>query len=701
MTMAPTVAIGETFLEALFKLPKDVQKKSMAFLTKFRQNPMSSGINYETIQAAFDKNLRSVRIDQAYRAIVLKPAVGAVYVLLFVGHHDDAYDWACRKRVAVHPVTGTIQILPVNIDNLVEPSEANGAKLFDHVKDSLMAQFGVPADFVGPLRECVSLEDFKQFEFSLPAEAYEAMHWLAEGESPEEVWRALMRTPDVEVQVDTEDVAAALERPSSKRHFKVVENDAEIEELFELARWRVFLHEVQHKVAYTDRSGPTRVLGGAGTGKTVVAMHRAKHLAETLCTGTQDRILFTTYTRNLATDIRQNLELLCGASVVRDKIEVQNLDAWVSQFLRKNDYPHEVAYFGLSDKLREAWVAALGSAPQDVGVETSFYREEWERVIQAQGIDSLRDYLKAQRAGRGVSLHRTQRMAVWKVFEEYRRLLEQKGLREAPDAMRDATVLIRQRPELVHYRAVIVDEGQDFGNAAYQLIRALVPAGPNDIFIVGDAHQRIYKERVTLSRCGVQVVGRSFRLRINYRTTDEIRRFALGLLEGVDIDDLDEGKDSSKGYMSHRHGPAPEVVNFKTFEQEVDCIVDFLGTHPALWRNTCVVAYTNKQVEQYLDALEARGFQCCWLKSTNTDDRELEGVRVATMHRVKGLEFDRMVLAGVNDGVVPRPNHSADEAVREDDENADRALLYVALTRARSEALVTSHGKPSRLWPKR
>lgn len=697
MSLQPKVAVSDTFLDAMLLLPRDTQKKAMTFMRNFRENPRAPGLNYETINGAADKNMHSVRVDGTYRAIVLKPKVGDVYVMLYVAHHDNAYEWACRKRVSIHPDTGTIQLLPSDMGSLVEPSAVETKDLLHHIRDREMMRFGLPQEFIPEVRACLTLKDFERLKSRLPEEAYEALYWLAEGETIEDVWTALLKDRHDQTTYDTDDIGAALERPGSQRHFKVVKDEKDLKDLFDLKKWRIFLHEVQHKVAFTDRSGPARVLGGAGTGKTVVAMHRAKHLAETFCTAPEDRILFTTYTKNLATDIRQNLEHLCGLALVRERILVQNLDAWVSDFLKRNDYPYNVGYFNTHDEIEELWNEAVKDAPEELELPKTFWREEWERVVQAAGVKDLRGYLMVSRTGRGVGLHRAQRAKAWQVFETYRNLLERHRLREAPDAMRDAKELLQVRPGLAQYKAVIVDESQDFGNAAFELIRQLVPEGPNDIFIVGDAHQRIYKQKVVLSRCGVRIVGRSFRLRINYRTTEEIRDFALRVLGGMEPDDLDGGQDSSQGYLSHRHGPEPQVKEFKTFEQEVAEISEFIGNHEEEWKNVCVCAHSNKLVDAYRQALEEKGFSTLVLKANQLDDQDAPGVRLATMHRVKGLEFDKMVVAGLSDKNYPRRNVTEDDTVREDEERADRSLLYVALTRARSQALVTANGHLSSL----
>jgi superfamily I DNA/RNA helicase len=701
------VAMSDTFLDSMLALPHQPRNKTMKFLRHFRANPTSDGFHYETIANASDPNLRSIRLDQAYRAIVLKPEKGNVYVLLWVDHHDDAYAWAERKRVTVHPKTGSIQVLPVEVgEPVVEPSEAEEdvPGLLDDFRDRELRRFGVPDDMFPEVRACVTKGDLEKLKGRLPLEAWEALYWLSEGDTIEEVYRALMMEPTLDdtedEEFDTEDFEAALERPGSKRHFRVLTDDNELELILNapLDRWRIFLHPVQHKLVEKDVNGPIRVLGGAGTGKTVVAMHRAKWLIENVHTGPDDRILFTTFTRNLADDIRENLRGLCTPEQMR-RIEVVNLDQWVSEFLQKQGYDHDIAYFDpRRGKLKELWEQALASRPADVDVPESFYREEWEFVIQDQAVESLRDYFKVVRTGRGQGLHRSARKKVWSVFETYRNLLAREGLRESPGAMRDARNLLGSKGAILPYRSVIVDEAQDLSAEAFKLIRAMIqPEQANDLFIVGDAHQRIYQHKVTLKHCGVNIVGRSHRLRINYRTTDEIRAFAIGVLEGVEVDDLDGGLDSVSGYMSLVHGEDPDIEGFETQADEIAAIAEWIGDDADKWPNVCVVARTKTLRDQYAEGLQKRGFKTHQVSGKHVDDRSKPGVRVATMHRVKGLEFERMVIAGMNEGVMPLEVaiESDDEAVQEQAEQAERALFYVSLTRAKRAVLVTGNGKLS------
>lgn len=243
---------------------------------------------------------------------------------------------------------------------------------------------------------------------------------------------------------------------------------------------------------------------------------------------------------------------------------------------------------------------------------------------------------------------------------------------------------------------MIVDEAQDIPTIGFELIRAMLPESPNDLFIVGDGHQRIYGRQVSLGKAGIRIVGRSRRLRVNYRTTEEIRRFAVAQLEGVHVDDLDDGRDSVKGYLSLMKGPAPTVSNHATFADEVKAIAEFV--HAGAAERTCLVARTNAWVTKYHDELDALGFTIHAITRQSRDDSAKPGLRVATMHRVKGLEFDRVIVAGATSELLPLASalaRASDAAAREDLEHQERALFYVALTRARREVLITSHGKPS------
>ncbi len=692
-----TVALSNDFLLAFSSVQMSHQKKVREFIELFRERPDSPGIHYEPIESAKGKKLYSVRIDQAYRAVVFHPA-STVYVLTWVDHHDEAYEWAASKTFEVNPLTGALQVLNTEVVEsapaaTTAPTKAAG--LFDDIKDKHLLRLGVPEALLPLVRGLRSDGDLEEAEKQIPQEAYEALFLLASGYPLEEVFQEVDKR-DEDVAVNTGDFVAALQNDDSRRRFYVVDEAKELTEILSapLEQWRVFLHPKQRKLVTMRAGGPVRVLGGAGTGKTVVAMHRAKHIAEQVFTGKEDRVLVTTFTKNLATDIFENLRKICAAEAMA-RIEVVNLDAWVSNFLRTQGYRHQVVF---DDEGNECWRNALNLVPGELGLPENFYRTEWEDVVQAQNITSVEQYVKAARLGRGTRLGRDLKKRIWPVFQEYRAQMNEQGKKEYVDLIRDARSLLETRKITLPYRSVVIDEAQDMSAEAFRLLRAMVPAGENDILLVGDAHQRIYRHRVTLGQCGINIKGRGKKLKVNYRTTEETRRFAVALLEGREIDDLDGGQDQQKGYMSLTHGEPPIVRRFRNFGEEAAFVktrIQDLASHGASPEAICVVGRTRKVLEAYTAYLRDEGMETYEIRRDAAEQRDKLGVRIATMHRVKGLEFEHMLIVSANKGVVP-----LDQAIRDGEdavakrnaETAERALLYVALTRAKKSAAITGFG---------
>jgi len=696
----PKVAISSEFLKSFSNVPRSKQKKVRRFINKFENNPRSPGINYEKIQNARDPNLRSARIDQQYRAILLQPEDSRVFLLLHVDKHDDAYQWAQNKVCRIHPETGSLQVIDVEEEVVEKEVETPDEQLFEEVSDNELLELGVPDILIPLVRNIRTEQDLENARPYLPEEAYEGLFYVSAGDSVEQAKRELAQTDDRE-EVDTDDYEEALEDPDSKRRFHVVEDEQELQEMLNapLALWRVFLHPSQRRLVTINANGPVRVLGGAGTGKTVVAMHRTRYLLENVFTEPDDRILFTTFTRNLAADLKENLAMLLEPDDM-ERVEVINLDRWVSNFLKQHDYNFDIDYGKRTEKL---WNDALNVKPQDLDYSDPFYRDEWERVIQPNGITELKQYMRVTRYGRGTPLHRKKRKQIWPVFEEYRTLLNEEGLKERDDAIRDARMVLKEKGDILPYSSIIVDEAQDMGKQAFKLIRRMIPGGDqkHDIFIVGDTHQRIYKPQVVLSHCDINIVGRGYKLRINYRTTEENRDWAVKLLEGETFDDLDGGVDKQDKYKSLLHGNEPQVNEFDSFEEEVAYIANKIKELDEEERkSTCVVARTNNLVDQYEAELKNRGLDTYSIRRSRPEDRQKPGVRLATMHRVKGLEFDRVIVASVNEGVVPLPQALADpvdEKAREESIKRERSLLYVSATRAKKSVTLTSYGEKSHL----
>lgn len=689
------VAMSDDFFRSFADIPRDRQQAVIKFVSQFRQNPTSPGINYEKIREAADPALRSVRIDQSYRGIVLKPDAGNVYCLLWVAKHDDAYAWAARRRVAIHPELGTVQVF--ESVHSEEPSAAATVaalppSLFAKLKDRELVRLGVPEESLERVRAVTDEAQLDALEASLPDEAYEALFLYA----ADEPYENLIREREKPETVDTTDFATALDREASKRHFLVLTEDSDLEALLAapLALWRVFLHPSQRKLIERDWNGPVRVLGGAGTGKTVVAMHRAVWLARNYADLPGKPVLFTTFTRTLADDIASQIALI-ATPAERDRIEVVNVDQWARGLLRRFGYKQELLFD--EKRRREFWTRALTRVPDTADHPDTFYRAEFERVVLPQGCESVEDYMVASRVGRGVQLSRVQRKALWPVFAEYRAQLRSANYRELEEAYRDALVLLKKENTPLGIRSIVVDETQDMSGAALSLLRAAVPAGANDLFVVGDAHQRIYRHKVTLSKVGIDIKGRGKRLRINYRTTDEIRRWATAKLANCAIDDLDGQPDSLVGYRSLTHGVAPEEHTSPSRDAERKLIretIARLRSEGFADSNVCVVLRTNEEVDEYADWLKASGETVRRLDKSTPDDQDKPGLRVATMHRVKGLEFDAVIIAGYRspEYYAQKFADDGDSGVMVDQLTSERCLLHVAATRAKRCLVVSGVG---------
>lgn len=546
------------------------------------------------------------------------------------------------------------------------------------------------------IRSFTSVESFYQAEGTIPADVYEYLSWLTEGIGIDEVLELCIEEQSV-AETRTDDLAQALDMPATLKSFVVVDGEDELRRIMAepLEKWRVFLHPTQRKIVRKNYSGAARVLGGAGTGKTVVAMHRAKQLASRL--DSHQRILFTTFTANLAADIRENLKKICSLEELR-KIEVIHLDAWVNQFLKESGFTAQIGY---DEVIEPLWEKAVLLANNGLDFDVNFYEEEWNRVVIAQEALSLEKYIKATRNGRGTRLDRKKRMLVWKVFDHYQNLMKEKQVRDINTAMYESTKLLQATGGRPRYAHVIVDEGQDFSDNAYRLLRALAgEEHENDLFIVGDSHQRIYRNHPSLSKCGINVRGRSSILKINYRTTEEIRRYAFALLNGISFDDLDEDVDLGDRCQSLTHGEKPIIRNFKDARDEFDFIVreiKKLQANGTALTDICIVARTRKLVDDYIAQLTKAGIRSYAIKRNKSDDRTFDGLRIATMHRVKGLEFKYVFVAAVNNRIVPLSSaiNKTDAVSEAESMTAEKCLLYVAMTRAQKGAYITSYGKAS------
>lgn len=692
----PYVALSSDFLKAFAATPRSQQKAVSEALEEVRRDPSSA--NLQKIQGAEDDKLRALGSDAEWRVILSQPQK-EVLLVLWVAAEDAAVAWAQNRHFEVNRYTGSLQSYEMPIGTAALPSREQASpevgliargRLFSGYDSTTLLLLGVPEPLLVAARALRELSELDALAGSLPKEATSALYLLAAGFSPDATLDELDRKKPVNPQkpeFDPSDFEAALKRPGTEQVFQSVESEQSLSELLLLQNGQLcpFLTPTQSKLVALQTTGPTRVLGGPGTGKTLILLHRARELSRRCPPG--KKVLFATLTAALAADIQAQLGRMCGKEL--EHIEVTSLHAWARSLLQVRGMPVRTSE-EVPEKEAEGWGFACAADVVSRFPE-SFYRREWSEVVQAQGITDESGYVRARRAERGKRLSREQRKQVWEVLAAYRSFLQRQELLDPADLIREARLLLESGKIPPNYAAIVADEVQDFTEAELRLLRAMVPEGPDDLFLVGDAHQRIYGHQASLAQCGIVVAGeRSRRLRLNYRSTQSLRNFCVSILRGMAVDDLDQGTDDAlKGHHCLRSGRPPSVVQHATEKDEAIFIIKQLRTWTAepgrKPSEICVTARTRELLEKrYQPLLREAGFL------------EGDGVRLTTMHGVKGLEFPCVLVCGVQAGSVPLDlKNYADETARQDHLDTEKRLLFVAASRASTELVVTGFGKPS------
>lgn len=688
----PTLAIDKGFLGDLVKLDKPVAKRVTEVFDEFDE-ATHAGLHLEKINKARNPRFRSIRIDQSWRGIVLAPEQGDVYTLLKVLPHDDAYAWARRSSVSVNTATGGIEIrdeeaIDRTLPELTKAANKAESLLFEKVSDADLKRLGVDDKTLGFARALTSPAQLDAAKAFLPETQWDVLFGLAAGYTPEEVWSDL-GAEILQEPVDAEDLDAAVLR--SRDRVVLVHGPEELMNVFAypFATWRVYLHPTQRAAVDASFKGPARVTGGPGTGKTVVVLHRA----HTLATRNEGRVLVTTFTSTLSDTLQSGLDMIVDDEEVEDRIEVSHVDRLAHKVFRRKHGPPNLLSPDHEKGLWLSIIDKLGLTFTDV-----FLAEEWRQVVLAHRISSAADYLAAKRTGRGLPLGPSQRAQVWQAMWEFEQTLTHLGAWTHETIRREATALLVAEPTKP-YRHIVIDEAQDLSPDQWRLLRAAVAKAPNDIFIAGDTHQRIYHNRASFREVGVNIAGRSKRLNLNYRTTAEILGWSLGLLRGERIDDMEGGLDSIAGCKSYVHGAPPTLQGFDNYDAETRFLASSVkewtanGVAPSEIGIAARAKWFGSKIQ---DALNANGIKTVDLAKASSND---DAVRVGTMHRMKGLEFRCMGVAGVGAKLVPAANAvtptDEDKQTHEQDLERERCLLFVACTRAREELLVTWHGPPS------
>ena len=675
--MNAEVSMAKTFLASVQKLSTSDQGRVMSFMAKFIENPAHPSISLERVQNT-DGDMWSARITKGLRAIIHRR--GLRNTLLYAGQHDEAYHWAERRRLEHHPVTGTLQIVEAaeTAEALLAVSPANleAPCLFDGFADDYLLSLGVPTDWLPTIRLVKFEDQILTVVERLPEEVGERLLALASGE---------FVTPPTPVSPNL----PLEQNPDNLRRFWVVQDAEELRDVLSrpLSEWVKFLHPSQRRLVAGTFRGPVKVTGAAGTGKTVVALHRASHLA-----GEGQRVFLTSYVSTLCRNLKRNLQILCPEPVL-SRITVGTIHhraLCLAREILPGLRPLETKEF------RELFERLKSIGPSEISVE--FLLAEWQGVVEPRGISTWEEYRDSPRIGRQARLRHSEREGCWRVFEAVRSEMEKLSAYPWEQICEIARVGLETGHIENPFDAVIVDEVQDLAPSALRLVAELARPKPHNLLLVGDAGQRIYPGGFSLRQLGIDVRGRSHVLRINYRTTEQIRRFADKLLPDA-VDDLDSDVYQRRSHCL-LHGPMPQMQGFETHVEEDEFIarrIAELLTEGLATSEMAVFARTGKRLESLRACLENHGIASHLLSRDDETDPE-NAVSTGTMHRAKGLEFKAVFAMDCTAGVLPHEKAIAQAEEAEDSDAAlarERQLLYVTLTRARDDAYITWTGDRS------
>ncbi len=673
--------IADTFTDSLAKLKNEEQKAVKTTTFDLQLNPANPGMQLHKLDKARDQHFCSVRVGRDIRLIVHRSDESLL--LCYVGHHDKAYQWAERRKLETHPNTGAAQLVEIRetvreitISRHVEVGKPDHPKplLFDDLTDAELLGYGVPAEWLADVRKADE-DSLLELADHLPAEAAEALLSLATGTAPQPA----LPIPSGKSPFD---------HPDAKRRFRVMHNVEELERALEYPweKWTIFLHPAQRHLIERDYSGPARVSGSAGTGKTIVALHRAVFLARN---NPDARVLLTTFSETLANALRTKMRrLISNEPRLGEQLEVHTLNGIGLRLYELNfgrpriSTREEIRLF-----LKEASDAVAGHK-----FSLHFLLTEWEDVVDAWQLDSWEAYRDARRLGRKTRLLEKRRINLWSIFEQVRSGLKTRNLKTYSDLFRNVASHL-EKSKKPPFDFAVVDEAQDVSIPQLRFLAALGEGRPNSLFFAGDLGQRIFQQPFSWKALGVDIRGRSRTLRINYRTSHQIRMQADRLL-GPELSDVDGNTEERRGIVSVFNGLKPAVMTFETREDEIVAVGKWLAERiieGVMPHEIGVFVRSPGEMKRSLAAVEKAGLPVKVL------DEKIEAtggyVSLSTMHLAKGLEFRAVAVMACDDEIIPlqgRIETAADDADLGEIYNTERHLLYVACTRARDHLLVTS-----------
>ncbi len=669
--------IAATFTDSLALLTNEEQKAVKTTAFDLQMNPANSGYQFHKLDRGRDQNFWSLRVSRDIRMIVHRTSYGLL--LCYVAHHDDAYQWAERRKLEVHPKTGAMQLVEVRetieeriIPRYIEP-QSSKPLLFTHISEDELLSYGVPAEWMEAVRGA-NEDTILDIADHLPREAAESVLDLAVGIKPF-------------IPVTAEIGTNPFKHPDAQRRFRIMSNVEELERALEFPwdKWAVFLHPAQRQLVEKDYNGPVRISGSAGTGKTIVALHRAVYLAKN---NPNARVLLTTFSDALASALRIKIRcLIYNEPRISERLEVHSIGSTGKRLYTLNLGAPHIA----SAEMVRQLISEASSRRAEHKFSLHFLVSEWDQVVDAWQLQSWEEYRDVRRLGRKTRLSEDKRAILWSIFEQVMARLRDR------DLLTESQLFTQLANHLSHpdhrpYDHVIVDEAQDISVSQLRFLASLGEGKANGHFFTGDLGQRIFQQTFSWKALGIDIRGRSATLKINYRTSHQIRSQADKLL-APELSDVDGNIESRRGTISVFNGPKPMIAIYNSQTEENKAVANWInslkqdGVKP---EEMGIFVRSATELDRATKACSLSNMPFQILDSTI---ESIQGrVTISTMHLAKGLEFKAVVVMACDDEVIPfleRIEQVADDTDLDEVYNTERHLLYVACTRARDHLFVS------------
>lgn len=727
--MEYTVAYTSSFNKDLRKLSKSNREAASLVRKAITEAGMSGSIKSLSRTKHGENRIEKIEkydLKNGFRLVVqLVDGIDKTRAFLFVGTHDDAERWLDnhrnyrwvradnRRSISFIPITieGGERHVPADRFNL-DATEAEGeCNILNTLSDDVFIELGISYNDISYLKS-VTFDDFEvdadnifecldqRFEYELASALFDCMQLANDGSSNEIKTRLRAYKEDGALIKDA-DVSEALRKNTNTESIITFDDKDLYENFFKtgtFADWMLFLHSEQKVVVDRDFKMAARLRGVSGSGKTCILVHRARRLAKKY---NQPVILVT-----LTESMKRLLELLandlCG--IERDLISVKTVSALVRESLYEVSGNEHIGYDDKDDNslFRDCEIIMQKHPNFSQTVFSGMSSKNFSNFIRLE-IPYVRGRLRQseyekylipkefERKGRSTRLSKSDRDVMLSAVQLYSKNMNGKDHESRVSQYLDIIDKVGF-PE-AKYRCVLCDEVQDFSELDMRFLGGMnnlsgsrCAESENGLFLAGDGVQSIYNKGFVLSRVGIDIVGRSYNLKKNYRNSFEILNAAYDVVSEYEFSDTDEEhrtKPTSPEFAS-RHGNKPNIIRCDSIDREVEFVAKKILSGLTMGKvegQICVIA-PNSKIRKALKT----EFDKLRIKSSDLKqdvDYESEVVKISTIESAKGHEFSEVYILGVVEGLIPNLTFGNETVLR------DASRFYVAMTRARDQLFIT------------